>query len=130
MSNQIRLSSAGAGEDDAKVLEELNTWLRGETELAGRVTVSRSVPRQGEMGSLTDAVVVAVGTQGAVTALAASLRAWFAQPRRATLKVKISTGVDTFIEVDADRVRSPDLDQVLRRALDAAAELHSEENQA
>lgn len=129
MSDQIRLSLAGS-DDDAKALEDLTSWLRGERELTGRVTLSRPLPRQGEMGSLAEAVVVAVGAQGALTVLAESLRAWFAQPRRSAMKLKIATGPDTVIELDADRVRSSDLDQLLGRALDAAAELPSGVNAA
>ncbi|NUP51005.1 MAG: hypothetical protein HOW97_27385 [Catenulispora sp.] len=127
MSDQIRLSVLGAAED-VKALEDLSIWLRGEPELVGRVTLHRPAPRQGEMGTLTDAVVVAVGAQGAATALAASLRAWLAQPRRADLKLTIATGEETFVEVDASNVRSSDLDLLLTRACDAAAELRAEEH--
>lgn len=123
MPDQVRLAIATAsGESDLASLEDLNTWLRGEVDLAGRVAFDRSAPRAGEMGSMTDALIVAVSAQGAVSVLAASLREWFRQPRRASVRIRVATGRGAYAEIDADRVRSPDLDRLLSQALSAATE--------
>lgn len=110
--------SDGSSDD---VSEDLYTWLCGEPELAGQVTVSRKAPQSGEMGTLADALVVAVGAQGVLSVLAASLRGWFAQPRRATVKLKIDNGNGGSVDLVAEHVRSSDLEQLLRQTLEAAA---------
>jgi Effector Associated Constant Component 1 len=116
----IRISAgSAAGRSAADEMEDLDTWLRGEPELAGRVRSAPAAPRPGEMGTITDALVVALGAQGALTALAGSLRAWFAQPRRAKLSIKITAADGTVVEIDSDRVRTPELERVLARSLEA-----------
>src|ERR1700727_2059922 len=65
-----------AGGDQVAGLESLGDWLRGEPELAGRVRVSGSAPREGELGALADVLVVAVGSGGTLSVLAASLKSW------------------------------------------------------
>jgi hypothetical protein len=122
MSEQVRLTVGGVGDAEAfAALEDLTTWLYGEGDLRGLVRPARPAPGPGEMGSLTDALIIAVGARGALTALAGSLRAWFAQPRRSKVTLRIPTGPDTFLEIDADRVKSPDLERMLEMGLHASS---------
>jgi hypothetical protein len=124
----IRISvGSAAGRGAADETEDLDTWLRGESELAGRVRPAPAAPRPGEMGTVTDALVVAVGAHGALTALAGSLRAWFAQPRRAKVSIKITAADGTVLEIDSDRVRTPELERVLEQALGARPRPEPEE---
>jgi Effector Associated Constant Component 1 len=124
----IRISvGSAAGHSAADEMEDLDAWLRGEPELAGRVRSAHAAPRPGEMGTITDALVVALGAQGALTALAGSLRAWFAQPRRSKVSIKITAADGTVLEIDADRVRTPDLERVLERSLGTRPRPGSEE---
>lgn len=114
------LLSVSDGDASGGDNEDLFTWLCREPELAGLVTVSRKAPQRGEMGTLADALVVAVGAQGVLSVLAASLRGWFAQPRRATVKLKIETEYGRSLDLVAEHVRSSDLEQLMRQTLEAA----------
>ena len=58
---QARISIVGG---DRAALESLNDWLRREHELAGRVMFAAMRPREGELGALGEALVVAVGAGG------------------------------------------------------------------
>nr|WP_269781587.1 hypothetical protein [Nocardia bovistercoris] len=100
-------------------IENLAAWLRGEHELAGRVRLSRAAPRPGEMGTLTDALIVSVGAGGALTTLAWSLRAWFAQPHRANVFVKVTGADNRVVEIDAESARTKDVQKLLATALEA-----------
>jgi hypothetical protein len=58
-----------AQRDDVAAIESLYDWLRADPDLGASVGQSRMAPRRGEMGGVMDAVIVAVGSGGAVTAL-------------------------------------------------------------
>ncbi|AUY49155.1 hypothetical protein C2142_09635 [Streptomyces sp. CB01881] len=105
------------GERTAEEAESLADWLRGEPGLAG-VRLTGAVPAPGELGSVSDLVTVAVGAGGAVSVLAASLRTWFAQPKRSDIRLKIRRPGGEAVEIDAKRVRGKDLEAVLRQVLD------------
>jgi hypothetical protein len=95
-------------------LESLDDWLRGESELAGRVKLAGPPPRKGELGALSDVLIVAVGSGGALTvvgaALAGALKAWLSQPRRSDMTLKIHRPDGTSVEITARRVRAGDID--------------------
>lgn len=66
-------------------------------------------------------MTVAVGAGGAVSVLAASLRTWFAQPKRSDIRLKVRRPDGETVELDAKRVRGKDLKEleaVLRQVLD------------
>lgn len=107
----VRLLLSGSAE--AAELESLESWLAGEPELAGRVRRLREPPRSGQMGTLTEALIVAVGAGGALTALATSLRAWFAHPRRSDIRLTLRRPDGTTLEIDAHRVSTAALAQIL-----------------
>ncbi|MBP0448452.1 hypothetical protein J5Y04_02650 [Kitasatospora sp. RG8] len=108
------------GEQTAGEAESLADWLRGEPGLAG-VRLTGAVPAAGELGSVADLVTVAVGAGGAVSVLAASLRTWFAQPKRSDVRLKIRRPGGETVEFDAKRVRGQDLEAILRQVLDGGA---------
>ncbi|MGW8875662.1 effector-associated constant component EACC1 [Streptomyces mirabilis] len=97
--------------------ESLADWLRGEPELAGRVRLTGQEPKQGELGSALDTLTVAFGAGGTGTVLVASLRTWLAQPRRSDVRLKIQRENGATVEIDAKRVKTGDLEQLLREAL-------------
>ncbi|WP_406206024.1 hypothetical protein OH807_31995 [Kitasatospora sp. NBC_01560] len=108
------------GERTATEAESLADWLRGEPGLTG-VTLTGAAPARGELGSVLDLVTVAVGAGGAVSVLAASLRTWFAQPKRSDIRLKVRRPDGETVELDAKRVRGKDLKEleaVLRQVLD------------
>ncbi|MFF7634618.1 hypothetical protein ACFZB9_15885 [Kitasatospora sp. NPDC008050] len=105
-----------AVEDGAAAeLSELSDWLGQESALRGLVAPAPAVPAPGELGALTDALVVAVGGGGAVSVLAASLKAFLTQPRRSDVRLVVSTPDGRRVEVDARRV--DDVEALLRQAL-------------
>ncbi|MFJ8435366.1 hypothetical protein ACIQ9P_29125 [Kitasatospora sp. NPDC094019] len=108
------------GSGTAAEAESLTDWLRGEPGLT-RVTLTGRAPAPGEMGSVLDAVTVALGAGGALSVLASSLRVWFAQPRRGDVRLKIRRADGGTLELDAKRVRAGDLEDLLRTALEVPA---------
>ncbi|WP_328954312.1 effector-associated constant component EACC1 [Kitasatospora purpeofusca] len=98
--------------------ESLTDWLRGEPGLT-RVTLTGRAPAPGEMGSVLDAVTVALSAGGALSVLASSLRVWFAQPRRSDVRLKIRQADGGTLELDAKRVRAGELEAILRTALES-----------
>jgi Effector Associated Constant Component 1 len=95
-------------------LESLDSWLRGEPELAGRVRIAGAPPRPGQLGALSETLLVAVGSGGAITvvgaALAAALKAWLSQPRRSDVHIRIHRLDGTTVEIDAERVGTGAID--------------------
>ncbi|MGP4084996.1 effector-associated constant component EACC1 [Streptomyces sp. KR55] len=103
------------GDDPVEGLAELSDWLGQEPELRGLVS-RNSTPSPGELGTLTDALVVAVGSGGVLSVLGASLRSFLTLPRRSDVRVKVSkTPKGTTVEIDAKRVN--DVEALIREAL-------------
>jgi hypothetical protein len=103
------------GIERSAALESLYDWLRRDPELGVAVRQRKQPPREGEMGSLTDALTVAVSTGGALTMLASVLRAWVLQPRRSHVRIRLETdrGGHQMVEIDADRARAEDVEGLL-----------------
>jgi len=120
---EIRISVVGG---DMAELESLDDWLRGERELAGRVRLTGPGPRTGELGALSETIVVAAGSGGAITvvgaALAGALKAWLSQHRRSDVTLKIHRPDGAWVEVAAKRVKAGDIDikTTIRQVLDSA----------
>lgn len=97
-----------AGSDvSAADLRSLRSWMIDMGELRGPFELRRPEPRPGEMGSLTDALIVAAGSGGAITALAGVLVSWL-RHRTSDLTVKITRPDGTTFEVVGSRVRGLD----------------------
>ena len=87
----IRPHSRDGSDDDVR---QLAGWLRDEEELRGRVTLTRSPVRPGEMGGVVDAVVV-VMTSGTTGVVVTSLFTWLTRRReveRVSVTVESGTG--------------------------------------
>jgi hypothetical protein len=99
----------------------LRNWLRAEDGLREPGEQATAAPQEGEMGSATDALVVAVSSGGAISALATSLGLWLSQLKsrpRAAVTVKITLPDETVISVRADQADDPAA--VIREALSSA----------
>jgi hypothetical protein len=110
----LALTTDGTSAD----LEDLHEWLSHEPELRGRIDFVAHRPRGGELGTVTDALSIAVGGGGALTALATSLRAYFAQPKRADLRITAHFGDGQSVEIVAERAR--DIESLLLSILGPA----------
>jgi Effector Associated Constant Component 1 len=95
-------------EGEPQELLSLQEWLVREPELRGTVTVQRGEVRPGTMGALGDALVVAAGSGGALSVLFASLKVWFAQPRRSDVRIELQRADGERIVLDAARVSRPE----------------------
>lgn len=102
------------GGEPTEELGALADWLAQESELRGLVTPAPAVPGAGELGALSDVLLVTVGSGGAISVLAASLKAFLAQPRRSDVKIVITGADGRKVEIDAKRV--DDVEGLVRRA--------------
>lgn len=110
----VRLSVESG--DPAAGLQELSEWLSLEPQLRGLVTPETAAPKPGQLGVLADVLVAAVSSGGTVSVLAASLRAFLIQPRRADVRIVLSAPDGRRVEIDAKRV--DDVEALLRRMLE------------
>ena len=113
----VRLSVKG--DDPVGGLEDLSDWLALEPELRGLITPESAGPAPGELGAVTDVLVAAVGSGGALSVLAASLKMFLTAPHRSDLRIVVSATPDgRRVEVDAKRVG--DVEALIRQVLGEA----------
>lgn len=103
------------GDKPVEGLEELSDWLRLESELRGLISSGAAVPGPGELGALSDILMVAVGSGGALSVLAASLKTFLAQPRRSDVRIVVTSPSGRRVELDAKRVGN--VEELLRQTL-------------
>ncbi|MGC4952706.1 effector-associated constant component EACC1 [Actinomadura citrea] len=103
-------------------LESLVDWLQGESEFRGKVTVSSKVPEDGHLGSVPQALVVALGSGGAVSVLVTTLKGWLSLPRRSSVKIKVIGKDGTEIEIDAKNIREKRIDALVDEVLNRESE--------
>ncbi|MEU8137353.1 effector-associated constant component EACC1 [Streptodolium elevatio] len=110
------------GSEGPESVADLRDWLGDEDLLHGRVRVPVYAPRPGDMGAWSDTLLVAVGTGGAVTALARSLAVYLRQPRRRTVRVKVVAPDGSRTELTVQHARNvAEVEQLLRTALHSDA---------
>ncbi|MFF4395528.1 hypothetical protein [Streptomyces sp. NPDC001480] len=106
--------------DEPGALEDLRDWLNDEAALRGRVRTPPSAPRPGELGVLSETLVVAVGAGGVLTALAKALAVYLRQPRRSTVRVKVVAPDGTRTELTVQHAKNAaEVEGLLRMALHA-----------
>jgi Effector Associated Constant Component 1 len=108
------------GNDSGRDLASLHEWLRNEDALRGHARLARAPSDEEEMGAAQDAIVVALGSGGAVTVLASALPVWLRQRRGSRIEVEVEVTDDAgkrrviVLSENAD-----DAERALRQALDA-----------
>jgi|ERR1035441_3682657 hypothetical protein len=112
----VRVSIVSGNQSDE--LESLDDWLQAEPALSGKIRLSKPVPQQGELGSLADALVVAVGAGGALSVLAGSLRAWLSQPRRSNVRIRLRGEGGRTVEISAERIDAQNIETLVREAFE------------
>ncbi|MGV9923370.1 effector-associated constant component EACC1 [Nocardia rhamnosiphila] len=111
---QLTISTEGSADD----LFELLEWLNDHDELRGLVKLPRQQIRPGEMGGLSEVLVVALGGGGVATALISSLTSWFTV-RRSEISVTVKSGAGSEISLDAKRVMLPEVTASLQTLMEA-----------
>jgi len=77
---------------DLDDLMSLRAWLTDEDELRGAVLVEHDSSQVGQMGTLADVLVIALGAGGAATALARSVPTWLRRNAHVTVEIRDATG--------------------------------------
>lgn len=113
MTAQIRL----VGENVAPELRDLASWLRREDEFRGRVVVEQQPVQPGNMGALSDMLVVAVGSGGLSTALATSLALWI-KHRKPKADIEITRSKGLSVKIALRDLSEDELAKVLLKALE------------
>lgn len=88
----------------------LRDWLVREPLFRGGVYVENRVVEPGDMGTLEDVLIVALGSGGAATVLAKSVSVWL-QQRRSGLSVQITGPDGTHVEIIGE---GPAADQIAK----------------
>jgi hypothetical protein len=115
------IGGPGVSADD---LRSLRRWMIEDGELRGPFEFRQAGPRPGEMGSLTDALVVAAGSGGAITALAGVLISWL-RHRTSDVTVTVTRPDGTTLEFSASRIRGLDGSAVGAEIRQLAGQLES-----
>ena len=102
-------------------LEALVGWFNNEPELRRLVKLAEVVPAPGELGAPSDTLIATVGSGGVLTVLAASLKAFFDQPRGAKVQMAVTRPDGTKFERDADRVKRKSVPELAAQLLNAAS---------
>ncbi len=100
---EVRICLAGCSGSAAE-LSSLNEWLCGEEDLRGAVRVVQRRVEAGELGSLTEALMLVLGPGGAATAAASALISWV-RHQRADITVEVTVPDGTTVTVEAKRVK-------------------------
>jgi len=64
---------------------------------------------------------VALGSGGAVSVLASSLKAWVSLPRRSDVRLKVQGPGGSVVELDAKRVREDHVGALIEKAVNAGS---------
>jgi Effector Associated Constant Component 1 len=95
-------------------LAALSEWLQGEDELRGKVRTIHRAISETELGSVLELLTVALGSGGAGTVLASSLKTWLLT-RRTTAKIIVkSAGRSVTLDVQNAGDVAPLLEQILK----------------
>jgi hypothetical protein len=103
--------TGGPGDDAGSLL----SWLERDEDLRGRVREQPSAVPEGKLGSLTDALIAAIGPGGAAVAMTSVLISWI-RHRTADVEVEITRPDGSKLVVRTKRVRqAADLPALINR---------------
>ncbi|WP_336087233.1 effector-associated constant component EACC1 [Nocardia sp. SSK8] len=111
--NQLTIHTDGSADELFRMLE----WFNDTDELRGRVSRPAGEIGAGQMGGLTEVLVVTLGAGGLAPVLIQSLSGWLTA-RRSDISVTVKTGEHTEITVDAKRIKEPDVARTLQSMLE------------
>ncbi|WP_267895439.1 effector-associated constant component EACC1 [Streptomyces sp. CB01201] len=109
------------GPDGEEQLRSLRDWLADSQELRGRVDAVERPPETGTLGPVLDALSVALGPAGAVSAFATGLIAWL-RSRRGDVHIKVTLPDGSSLDLAAKRISGLDT-PALQRQVEQIADL-------
>ena len=110
-----QISMMGGSADELAALGE---WLNHEDELRGRVHAAHPPIGETELGSVTELLTVALGSGGAGTVLATSLKTWLLT-RKTTAKITVKcAGRSVSLDLQTVDEVAPLLEQILNSGND------------
>ncbi|WP_127501725.1 effector-associated constant component EACC1 [Actinoplanes solisilvae] len=104
----MEITLSVSADESIEMMGSLRDWLSYEPELTGLVTPLPTANNPGVLSWTTDALLVAVGSGGTLSVLAASLGVWLSQPRNADVRIEIRDGAGRSVVIDAKRVKDPE----------------------
>jgi hypothetical protein len=113
--------------DAADQLRSLHEWLADVEELRGTARLKEGPPEPGTLGPVVDALVVALGPAGAVSAFATAVIAWL-RTRRSEVRIKVTLANRRSMELTAKNVSELDAAAVQRQVLQIATMLSPEKD--
>jgi len=118
---EVRLSESKSVDE----LRSLRDALNNENELRGHARLEQSTPHEGALGGTLEVVAVALGPGGAAAIVSHVLITWIKQ-RRSQVSLRIRREDGTEIELEADRVRAADPQQLRQLITDTAEALEND----
>lgn len=108
--------------DASDQLRSFHEWLADVQELRGTVSLSESPPPPEALGPVLDALSVALGPAGAVTAFATTVIAWL-RTRRGDVSIKVTLADGRSVELTAKNVSKLDAAALEQQVMHVAAML-------
>ncbi|WP_405492489.1 hypothetical protein [Nocardia sp. NBC_00511] len=106
----VRVLIEGARDSEQQLIS-LRRWLTAEDEFRGYVRFEEKAMKPGEMGGFADALIVAVGSGGALTVLSSSIQTWL-QQQRSKVSITIANSNGDSVQITAE---GPAADAVVSR---------------
>lgn len=103
----VYASVTAQGPQTADELRSLHEWLRQVQELRGTVGRRESPPPPGALGPVLEALTVALGPAGAVTAFGTTVVAWL-RLRRSGVRIKVTRADGASVELAAENLAKLD----------------------
>lgn len=104
----LLLTLADQSADDVR---SLHSWLNEEEDLRGRARLRPAPVPEGKLGSLTDALIVAIGPGGAAVSLAGVLISWI-RHRTTDVVLEASRPDGEKVRITARRVKGLDVAEI------------------
>ncbi len=100
----VDLTITVGGGTESEELYSLRRWLVGEDQLRGKVRAIERPPDPGKLGSLPEALVIALGPGGGGTVLAGAVIAWI-RHRSGNVVLRVNKADGSSLEVEGRRLR-------------------------
>ncbi|WP_439947329.1 effector-associated constant component EACC1 [Streptomyces sp. BBFR109] len=117
-----RLVVEVVGDRSADELRSLRDWLVAEEELRGRVRLESPPPEPGALGSVVEALTIALGPGGVATAAASVLISWLRR-RTGDISLKATWPDGTSTELNVTNVKGLDVTEVQRMTAELSRSL-------